>query len=195
MDATYELTTAGVVTRSTLTLALDAPLAAFVVWMLSAGHAQTSGFQSRIPFPLASGVACADVCGGLLWILPVAGAVGFKVTQTQELAIIEFCGLHPTEAISKTDKAPASGWRDGCLGLHGFGNGRGASCVMWPVQMQQWLRSSRQWYLWQVGQWLGGVTRSRALAAFSMSACRILRTVGCPSARAGSPRASRGGDG
>jgi len=41
---------------------------------------------------------------------------------------------------------------------------------MWPVQMQQWLSSRRQWYLWQCAQWFGGVTRSRALAAFSMSA-------------------------
>jgi hypothetical protein len=53
---------------------------------------------------------------------------------------------------------------------HIFGNGLGASCVMWPVQMQQLASSKRQWYLWQVWQWSGGVTFSRALAAFSMSA-------------------------
>ena len=69
-------------------------------------------------------------------------------------------------------------------------NGLGASCVMCPVQMQQPVSSRRQWYLWQVGQWFGGVTFSRALAARSMSAWRMLRTVGLPSARAGSPRAS-----
>jgi hypothetical protein len=72
MDATYELTTAGVVTRSTLSLALDAPLAAFVVWTLSAGHAQTSGFESRIPLTLASGVAFADVRFGHFRILAVS---------------------------------------------------------------------------------------------------------------------------
>jgi hypothetical protein len=55
----------------------------------------------------------------------------------QELAIIEFCGLHPTEAVAEGHKAAASGWRDGCLGLHDFGNGLGASWLMWPVQMQQ----------------------------------------------------------
>jgi hypothetical protein len=33
-----------------------------------------------------------------------------------------------------------------------FGNGLGASWLMWPVQMQQPISSRRQWYLWQVGQ-------------------------------------------
>jgi hypothetical protein len=79
MFAADQFPTACIVELPPLLLAFHAPLAAVVVRTLSAGDTQASGFQSRIPFPFASGVAFADVCCGLFRILPVAGAVGLEV--------------------------------------------------------------------------------------------------------------------
>jgi hypothetical protein len=115
MLAADQLPTARVVAFPALLLAFHATLAAFVVRALSARHTQASGFQSRIPFAFASGVAFADVRGGHFRVLQVSCAVGFEVPLAQELTIVEFHRLHPTEAVPEAHKATATRWGNAAI--------------------------------------------------------------------------------
>jgi hypothetical protein len=113
MDAANQLPSARVVALTAFLLARLAPLASEVARQLPARHAQPGGFETRIPFAFASGVAFADVRGGHGRVLAVSGAVGFVMLNAQELPVVELRGLDTAEAVAEFHKATASGWGDG----------------------------------------------------------------------------------
>jgi hypothetical protein len=115
MFAADEFPTAGIVELPALLLAFHTPGTALIVRALSAGHTQASGFELRIPFFFTSGVAGFDVSLCHFRILTVSGAVGLEVAEAEELTIVEFHGLHPTEAVPKAHKATATRWGNSAI--------------------------------------------------------------------------------